>query len=102
MSDEVARELIARLGSDIVPDFAKAKNAIANILSVLTETGYVILKKEISVDGSRAQEFSGIIAPWVTGVSGVGSEDPISTEDIAGQQILQNLASAGWIVIPPQ
>lgn len=72
----------------------KTEETVRAILQILEDLGYIILPKAVSADMSAINMFEDTVARW-------NAKEGIEMSDINGAQILQSLASAGWIILPP-
>jgi endonuclease YncB( thermonuclease family) len=93
ISQQLTFELNSRLQSKNLP--LVRESSITEILKTLEELNYTILPKGLEADSSQIHSFDRIVAQWSYKID-------TEPEDVNGQQILQSLASEGWIIIPPQ
>ena len=69
---------------------------VRDVLQALENMGYSILKNESIKDDYQTEIVSGIIQQWLP------EEWKGSQQDIPGAQILLDLQSKGWVILPPE
>ena len=110
-NSEVVEELYTELNMrlDLLnPGKSKpiSEEAVRMILQSLEDLGYLVIKKNVEVDSSRAQDLVIAITNMMPDVKWnvLAAGAPATPWDdltAAVPAILQDLASRGWILIPP-
>jgi hypothetical protein len=91
---ELYRELNFQLHSQSPTSRPISEEAVRFILQNLENLGYQVIPKHVEVDISRTQDL-------VTAITNVMPDVKWDELSAAVPAILQDLASRGWILIPP-
>jgi len=70
------------------------EDAVGAVFQVLEDLGHRIIPATVQADVAYIQSFERVVAQW-------NANSTVEASDVNGAQVLQALASEGWVIVPP-